>query len=55
MYISKEGNEMTLIEEMLPTGSNYTKSKSQGDNSNNNCNGDRVGGEKRKSDNLEGL
>ncbi len=52
--ISRVGDEVTWTEEMLPTDPNRTKSKNPGDNCNSNRDGDRVGDEERRSDDLEG-
>ncbi len=52
--ISRVGDEVTWTKKMPPTNTNCTKSKSHGDNCNSNRNGDRVDGEKQKSNNLEG-
>ncbi len=49
--IGKVGDEMTWTEEMPSTDPNHIKSESHGDYCNSNCDGDRVGGEKRESDN----
>ncbi len=44
--IGRVRDEMTWTEEIPLTNFNCTKSKSYGDNCDNNCNGNRVGGEK---------
>ena len=49
-------DEVTWTEEMPPTDLNCTKSKSHDNNyDKSSCNGDKVGGKERGSDNLEGL
>ncbi len=52
--ISKVGDEITWIEKMPLTKPNCIKSESHGDNCKNNHNSNRIGGEKQRSDNLEG-
>ncbi len=52
--IGRVGDEMTWTEKMPSTNPNHTKSKSHGDNCNNNRDGNRVGSEEQELDNLEG-
>ncbi len=52
--IGRVDDEMTWTEEIPPTNSDRTKNKSHGDNCDSNRNGNKVDGEKRGLDDLEG-
>ncbi len=52
--IGRVGDKVTWIEEILLTNPNCTKSKSYDDNCDSNYNGDKVGGEEQRSDDLKG-